>query len=84
MWKTIGAKQLFTSTRINITGTRGNWMFVSDPGSADMLLSLDGDTVAGVSMGGRIVHFGSDIPAAVGAVAVEIVGIPVDSCELYV
>lgn len=82
LWKSIGAKQLATSTRINIAGIRGDWAFVSVPGSADMVLALDGDTVAGVSDGGNIMHFGADTPVSLGAVPLTVVGIPVDSCEM--
>lgn len=82
LWKSLGAKQLATSTRINIAGIRGNWTFVGDGASADMLLALDGETAAGVSSGGGVVHFGADVPVAVGALPVVVVGVPVESCAV--
>lgn len=79
MWKTQGGKYLTTSTRINIgSGIRGNWTFVQDPNSSDMILDLDGDTVAKLDQYGM--HFGSDTPAAVVGVLVTVVGVPVEAC----
>lgn len=78
MWKSLGAKFLATSTRINIAGIRGTWSFVNDPNSADMLLDLNGDTVAKQSNG--LMHFGSDIPAVEGGVLVSVIGVPVEAC----
>lgn len=78
MWKTYGAKYLMSSTRLNIAGTRGNWTFVQDPSSADLLLSLNGDTVAKQTEYG--VHFGSDIPVAEGGVLISLVGVEVEAC----
>lgn len=79
MWKTQGAKYLMTSTRINIgSGIRGNWTFVQDPNSSDMILDLDGDTVAKLDQWGM--HFGSDTPPTVVGPLVTVVGVPVEAC----
>ncbi|KAL0635219.1 hypothetical protein Q9L58_005865 [Maublancomyces gigas] len=78
MWKTYGAKYLMSSTRLNIAGTRGDWTFVQDPSSTDLLLSLNGDTVAKQTEYG--VHFGSDIPVAEGGVLISLVGVEVEAC----
>lgn len=78
MWKTLGAKLLHTSTYLYIAGTRGDWGFVNDPNSGDLLLDLNGDTVAKVSSG--YVYFGSDIPAAEGGTQISLVGVSVEAC----
>lgn len=78
LWKTYGAKYLMSSTLQNLVGTPGNWTFVQDHSYTNILLALDGDTVAKTTEWG--VAFGSDIPAAVGGELISLVGVQVEAC----
>lgn len=51
---------------------------MNDPSSTDLILALNGDTVAENSDG--YVHFGSDIPVSVVGTPISLVGLSVDAC----
>lgn len=51
---------------------------MQDPNSNDMILALNGDTAAKQTNGGM--HFGSDIPVALGGEPVTVVGVSVEAC----